>query len=387
MANQLRKAFDFNKVHGFVEALFDEDMHAKRVLSLANATVGVMSGASLAVATIGQSLAQARGLRTKHAVKQVDRLLANGAFVVWELFAQWVPYVVADRKAILVALDWTAFDADGHAVIALNLVTGHGRATPLVWKTVENAALKGRRALYEDEVLARLSETLPEGVSVTVLADRGFFDVRWLDALQKDWGFGYVIRMRGNIQVTSASGETRAAADWVGQGGRARTLRHAGVTGVDYPVPTVVCVQATGMKAPWCLVASDPQAKAAELVNHYAKRWTIETSFRDTKDLQFGMGLSAIHTKSTHRRDRLWLLSAMAIALLTLLGAAGERIGYDRMLKANTVQRRTHSLFRQGSMLYDLIPNMPEQRLRPLIEKFEQLLRGHSVYKQTLGLI
>ena len=36
---------------------------------------------------------------------------------------------------------------------------------------------------------------------------------------------------------------------------------------------------------------------------------------------------------------------------LSLLGAAGERIGYDRWLKANTVKRRTHSLFRQGLML------------------------------------
>jgi hypothetical protein len=34
-----------------------------------------MTGASLAVAVIGQALAQARGLVTKHAVKQVDRLL------------------------------------------------------------------------------------------------------------------------------------------------------------------------------------------------------------------------------------------------------------------------------------------------------------------------
>ena len=81
--------------------------------------------------------------------EQVDRLLANGALVVWELFAQWVPYVVAEREAILVALDWTDFDADGHSVIALNLVTGHGRATPLVWKTVKKSEFKGRRALYD----------------------------------------------------------------------------------------------------------------------------------------------------------------------------------------------------------------------------------------------
>jgi len=42
-----------------------------------NGAVGVMTGASLAVSIIGQSLAQARGLLSKHAIKQVDRLLSN----------------------------------------------------------------------------------------------------------------------------------------------------------------------------------------------------------------------------------------------------------------------------------------------------------------------
>lgn len=65
---------------------------------------------------------------------------------------------------------------------------------------------------------------------------------------------------------------------------------------------------------------------------------------------------------------------ALAIALLTVLGAAGERLGYDRWLRANTVKYRTHSLFRQGLMLYEHIPNWTEHRLRPLMEKFSHLL-------------
>lgn len=48
---------------------------------------GVMTGASLAVAVIGKSLAQAHGLLTKHAVKQVDRLLSNRGIDVWNIFA------------------------------------------------------------------------------------------------------------------------------------------------------------------------------------------------------------------------------------------------------------------------------------------------------------
>jgi hypothetical protein len=59
---------------------------------------------------------------------------------------------------------------------------------------------------------------------------------------------------------------------------------------------------------------------------------------------------------------------------VTLLGAAGEVLGYDRHLKSNTSKKRKHSLFRQGAMLYELIPMMPEQPLRPLLQRFGAML-------------
>ena len=135
------------------------------------------------------------------------------------------------------------------------------------------------------------------------------------------------------------------------------------------------------------MAASDAKAAARIVIGYYAKRWGIETSFRDFKDLRFGMGMSAIHISQPLRRDRLLLLSALAIALLTVLGAAGERIGYDRWLKANTVKRRTHSLFRQGLMLYEHIPNWPVDRLRPLFEKFAEMLAEQRIFRDAFGVI
>jgi len=357
----------------FLYRIFAESLHAKRIESLANGALGVMTGASLAVSIIGHSLAQARSLVDKHAIKQVDRLLSNRGIVVWEMFAPWVREAVGPRKEIVVAMDWTDFDADDHTTLALNLVTRHGRATPLIWLTVSKDELKDRRNDWEDLCLSRLAEVLPEGVKVTVLADRGFGDTK-LFAFLDELGFAYVIRFRGNIHVTATDGETRLAADWVGKGGRARKLRDAEVTAGRHKVGAVVCVHARGMKEPWCLAASDGEASARVIMNHYAKRWTIEPNFRDTKDLRFGMGMSALRIADPQRRDRLFLLNAFAIVLLTMLGAAGESLGMDRLLKANTSKRRTHSLFRQGCLLYDLIPNMPEGRLRPLIDRFIELI-------------
>jgi hypothetical protein len=381
------KKIGLEGVRKFLESLFEGDVHAMRVLSMANATLGVLSSASLAVHAIGEGLAHARGLITKHAVKQVDRLLSNRGIEVWGYFAYWVPYVIGPRPEIRVALDWTEFDRDGHATIALSMITGHGRATPLMWKSVRKSTLKGRRNQYEDELLLRFKEVLPEGVKVTLLADRGFGDQKLFEFLRGSLGFDFIIRIRGNITVTSANGESRLAEDWVGCGGRAKLLRNALVRLDGYQASTVVCVHAKGMKEPWCLVSSFSEIKARPMIHGYAKRWTIEPGFRDCKNARFGMGMSQARIGSTERRDRLFLISAFAIALLRLLGSAGESLGYDRFLKSNTAKRRTHSLFRQGCMLYELIPNMPAERLRPLMERFAEMLAEQRVFTGILGVL
>ena len=185
--------------------------------------------------------------------------------------------------------------------------------------------------------------------------------------------------------MTSDKGETRKAAEWVGKGGRACTLRNPLVTADHYPVGTVVCVQDPDMKEAWCLASSTTRLKTQELKNLYGKRWSIEPSFRDTKDLRFGMGMSTARVSTPERRDRLWLLNALAVTLLALLGAAGEVLGFDRLLKSNTTKRRTHSLFRQGCMLYELMVNMPEERLLPLMRQFNAMLLEIPVFKKVYG--
>ena len=194
----MRKSIDrMELVHDFLKRAFSGSLHAKRILSLANGTLGVLTGASLAVSVIGHGLAQARGLMDRHAIKQVDRLLSNAGVVVWDLFAPWAREVVGQRKAIVVAMDWTDFDADNQATLALSLITRHGRATPLLWLTVDKDELKDQRNDFEDLCLTRLKAILPEGVAVTILADRGFGDVKLFEFLQS-LGFGYVIAQLEN---------------------------------------------------------------------------------------------------------------------------------------------------------------------------------------------
>lgn len=368
------------------EEIFEDDLHRRRILSLSHGALGVLHAASLAIHAIGQGLAQARGLDPKHAVKQVDRLLSNKEIDVWKLFGSWVLFVIADRTEIVATLDWTEHDHDDQSTIALNMVTSHGRATPLMWKTVKKSEMKDRRNEHEDALLARLREIVPRQIRITILADRGFGDQKLYD-YAKDLGLDYVIRFRECILVTDERGDTLAAAQWVPLNGRAKHIANARVTADKTPVPAIVCMKAKGMKEAWCLATSRTDLRGAEVVHLYGKRFTTEENFRDTKDIKFGLGLSATHIGKPQRRDRLLLICALAQVLLTLLGAAAERVGLDRRLKANTAKKRTHSLFRQGLYWYGAIPTMREDWLHDLIIAFTDIIREHAIFQHVFGPI
>ncbi len=207
----------------------------------------------------------------------------------------------------------------------------------------------------------------------------GGFGKQELYKLLESINWDYAIRFRDNIVVTH-EGERKAAAEWVAPNGRTRMLIGAQVTKRRTDVPAVVTVKAKNMKEPWCLATTLRSAAAADVVKLYSRRFTIEETFRDTKDLTFGMGLSSTHIRDADRRDRMLMLVAIAHTLLTLLGAASEACGMDMYLKANTVKRRTHSLYRQGLYWYGCLPTMRDEWFERLITAFDRIVREHAFF-------
>ena len=88
-------------------------------------------------------------------------------------------------------------------VLNYNLLTEHGRATPLLWKTVNKSTIKNNRARYEDQILSKLKEIVPSAVRVTILADRGFADQLFFKFISEQLGFFYIIRTRSNINISN----------------------------------------------------------------------------------------------------------------------------------------------------------------------------------------
>lgn len=361
-----------------MEELVGDDMHALQVLSLANGVAGVLVAAVLSIHAIGQAYAQLAHVKPRSGVKQLDRLLSNTNIDIDLIQRRWVEYVVGNHPSILVAMDWTDFEKDDHTTLCVYRVTTHGRAMPLCWKTVKKSELKTHQTALEEEMIERLHGWIPEPTGVTLLADRGF-GKQELYKLLESYHWDCVIRFRDNILVEH-DGETKVGKEWVAPNGHARLLVGAKVTGKRTAVPAVVTVKAKRMKEPWVLATSLCRMKAGEVVKLYGRRFSIEETFRDTKDIHFGMGLSATHIHNADRRDRLLFLVAVAHTLLTLLGAASEESSLDAYLEVNTVKKRTHSLYRQGRYWYGCLPDMRDDWCERLMSAFDRIVREHEFF-------
>lgn len=118
--------------------------------------------------------------------------------------------MVAERAEIFVNFDWTEFEDSDQSLVVLGLQTEHGRSTPLVWKNVTRSelkdavlnAVKDQRNDHEDELLVLFAALVPEGVRVTVVADRGFADSKLYEFLAEELGFDY-IRFRAVVYMAA----------------------------------------------------------------------------------------------------------------------------------------------------------------------------------------
>ena len=380
-----KKLFSLDHTRVLLEDVFGEDLHLARVRSLANGVAGVLNASLASVAAIGRAYALLADIDRKSGVKQVDRLLSNDGVALRDVIPLWIRHVLGDTPKIVVAMDWTDFDDDDHTTLVVSLITTHGRATPLAWKTVKKSKLKKRRTGHELKMVKDLRAWLPEHVSVEWLGDRAF-GYRELYELLGSFGWDYTIRFRENIKVYEDDERSLPASAYVPANGRALKLVGAQVTHQRFELPAAVFVKRKGMKQAWCLATSRADADASDIVRAYSKRFTIEETFRDTKDVTFGLGLRATHIRDAERRDRLLLLIAIAQTLLTLLGAASEASGLDRTLKTNTVKTRTMSLLNQGLEWYASLSRgtLRPERAELLLNAYEKILREHKFLGQIL---
>jgi hypothetical protein len=99
-----------------------------------------------------------------------------------------------------------------------------------------------------------------------------------------------------------------------------RVLRNTDATVARTPVPIVATVHDEGMTDAWLLASSRSDLTGTELEQIYSRRFTCEETFRDIKNMRYGMGMDWREVRRTDRRHRPMLPAVLALRLLTLWG-------------------------------------------------------------------
>jgi hypothetical protein len=372
-------------VRQFVKNMAGGVLRLYHVESLSHAVFGVLFSNRLSITAIGRSLAKRTGRCPKYAIKQVDRLVGNAKVATKEMLPGICQMAVGSRKKIQVSLDWTEYDYSDQCRITLNLITKHGRATPLVWVSAVKSKLKNHRTQYEKKALRLLAASLPAGIEVIVTADRGFGSTDLFRYIKAKLGWDYIIRIKGGITIYDEKHPWGRKIDELRliRGAAPRILRTAWLTLKKYRLAALVAVWDRDMKDPWYL-ATSLAVTPEQVVKYYGRRFTCEEHYRDEKDDRFGAGSKETRVGSIERRDMLTLIHAIATIILTIVGAAGERIGYDRRLRANTAKYRTHSLYRQGKEYLDGVERRFLEVFRATIKI---ILTEHAQLDEMYGVI
>ena len=338
------------------------DLRLSQRKTLADVVESAVRVGRSTLSALGRGL---RGIAAKHAIKRVWRFCDNDRVHPTDAMGGVIRRLLRRRrKVLLVALDWT--DVRGFHTLLAGAVL-KGRAIPLLWASYTQGQLHRSQNAFEESLLRLLVTMLPGGVKVVLLADRGFGRAE-LAKTCHELKLRYLIRIKPDVRVAHPSYSGRLD-DYPLRPGVWRVL-----TGAEYRSDKVVTLNVVirwkrGLPAhrdePWFLM-TDLSGNAVPLTALYAKRMAVEELFRDGKCGRYGFGLRHTQVTTTVRLDRLILILALALILLTGLGlVARQRFAPRDWCSSNDANECSDVTV--GRRMWDRIDAPPELLIRRVI--------------------
>ena len=338
-------------------------MHAKRRHCVAKLVEAGRRG-GLGLLKMSRVLGSETALR--HRIKCCDRLLSNRHLndERHQVYRAMNECVLSRQGRIGIIIDWSDLLADGSGHLLRAAAIVKGRAF-IVYEEVHTGKDYGKLDVHR-EFLKNLRIVLPADCQPVLVTDAGF-RATWFN-LASELQYEWVGRIRNRDNVCA-----QGSSEWVGCKtlySRA-TARPQSLGWFTYTQSNRTQCRLTVIKKrpqgrhrktafgknsrsakskksrsaqvePWLLAVSPALAdlSAKNVVALYAGRMQIEQTFRDVKNGQFGLGLTASQTRKHQRLAILLLLGALITYALWLIGltaaACGYRIRYGSKKKAPT---------------------------------------------------
>jgi len=315
------------------------------------------------LSAIGRCLAG--GATAKSRIQRTWRFCDNDRVHVADAMSGFVRRLTRKRKkALLVALDWTEIGVL-HTLMAAAVLGG--RAIPLVWASYTEGQLYRSQNSYEEGLLRLLVSMLPAGVKVIVLADRGFGRTELARTCQ-DLGVRFLIRIKPDVCVTHPR-HTGRLDDYPIKRGMWQVLTDAQYRSDRAVRLNVVIRWKKGLPKkrdePWFLMTDLP-GNAVRLTDLFARRMAIEELFRDKKDGRYGLGLGQSQVETAKRLDRLILIVALALILLSGLGRVA-RGQFCPSVWCSSTNPRECSDVTVGRRMWDQVDEPPERLINEIV--------------------
>lgn len=337
-----------------IQDLLDEEcpgIHAKRRHCLA-AMVDACRRGGLVMMGMSRVLGSKTTLR--HRIKRCDRLLSNTKLGHERpsIYAAMVRRILSFLPEPAIIVDWSDLLPDASLQLLRAALVVRGRAL-VIYEEVHPLELYGSAKVHR-RFLAALATLMPAQCAPIIVTDAGFRGA-WFKQVETA-GFRWMGRVRNRDLVRPA-----ITSDWIpgkslyaGANKRPKDLGHYDYVRSNPIACRFVVVKKVGkgrhqttvhgaparsrhakkqqasQTEPWLIAVSPSLAalSAAQVVTMYSGRMQIEQSFRDLKNIRWGIGLTASQTRKTARVAILLLIGALTMYALWLIGLAIRAQGY-----------------------------------------------------------
>jgi hypothetical protein len=291
----------------------------RRVVTLAWAVTGLCRKGTVRLSAWAEEVTSAAQYAASK-VRRFARWLHNPAIDP----AVWYPPVL--RAALL---DWTpgsrAYVALDTTVLAPFVLIRasliyRGRAIPLAWRALRRTSAMVSFAAYRP-VLDQVRALVPNGVIVTLLADRGFLHEQLIDYAGQH-GWHYRLRMTCDTLVHRPGQATKAVDQLRPPLGHAHFYHHVALFGTAIgPVHLALACPPDQPNDPWYIASDEPTDLPT--LDEFGLRFDIEENFLDDKSGGFQVQTNELQTPEA--LERLFLILAIATLHCTSIGVGVVR--------------------------------------------------------------
>ena len=282
-----------------------------------------------------------RGLYAQSKQRRVRRWLGNSRINIHRLYKPLIQAALAtwEAECLYLCLDTSLFWEE-YCLIRLAVVY-RGRSIPLAWRVLEHASASVSFDAYR-ELLMQSAQSLPSGVKVILLADRGFVHTRAMKAMQQ-LGWHYRIRLKSDTWLWRPDHGWCQPKSFHLERGKALCFHNVRLHRQEKYGPVHVILGRTNINGEFWAVVSD-QPTSPETFAEYALRFDIEEGFLD--DQSSGWNLQRSEIRSVTDLSRLWFILALATLYVTAQGLEVVQSGRRRWV--DTHWFRGNSYFRIG---------------------------------------